>query len=105
MIEARSARTSVASPNARIVPMKPFVALAVITLLAACSPRAQNETTDAANTIGADADASMNQAASDVSNAADRDFGAAEARIDNSADNASDDADGTDQDTGNDVED
>jgi uncharacterized lipoprotein YajG len=90
--------------------MKPFVALAAIALLAACSPKAQNETADAANTISADADASMNQAASDVSNAADRDFGAAEARIDKSTDDASNAADDLDQSvddtgTGNDVED
>jgi hypothetical protein len=91
-----------------MVPMKSFAAFAAIALLAACSPKAQNETADAGNLIGADPDAMMNQAASDVSNAADRDFGAAEARIDNSADNSSDDADDADQgtdDTGNDVED
>jgi hypothetical protein len=89
--------------------MKPVAAFAVIALLAACSPKAQDETADAGNLIAADADASMNQAASDVSNAADRDFGAAEARIDNGgdvADNADDDDDqGTSTGAGNDVED
>lgn len=56
--------------------MKP-IALAPLLLLAACSPRAQNETADAADAITADANATMQTAAKDVDAASDRAFGAA----------------------------
>ncbi len=44
--------------------------------LAACSPKAQNETAQAADTIAADANATMSEAAADASAAADRALGA-----------------------------
>jgi len=60
----------------------PVATLALVTL-AGCSPKAQNETSEAAGTIAADANATMSEAVNDVDAASDRAFGAAEAGIDN----------------------
>lgn len=57
--------------------MKP-IAFAPLLLLAACSPKAQNETADAADAITADANATMQTAINDVDAASDRAFGAAQ---------------------------
>lgn len=62
----------------------PLAGLALIAV-AACSPKAQNETAEAADTVAADANATMVQAANDTEAAADRAFGAGEAMIDNGA--------------------
>lgn len=50
--------------------------------LAACSPNAQNETSEAAEAITADANATMGEAINDTEAAADQAFGAAENAID-----------------------
>jgi hypothetical protein len=62
----------------------PLAGLALLAV-AACSPKAQNETAEAADTVAADANATMVQASNDVEAASDRAFGAGEARIDNGA--------------------
>ncbi|MDB5674783.1 MAG: hypothetical protein JWM65_1765 [Sphingomonas bacterium] len=62
----------------------PLAGLALLAI-GACSPKAQNETAEAADTVAADANATMVQAANDVDAAADRAFGSGEARIDNGA--------------------
>jgi len=62
----------------------PLAALALIAI-SACSPKAQNETAEAADTVAADANATMVQAANDTEAAADRAFGSGEAMIDNGA--------------------
>ena len=55
----------------------PLAAIAALGL-AACSEQAQNETAEAANAIGADANATMGEAVQDVEAATDRALGAAE---------------------------
>ncbi len=50
--------------------------------VAACSPTAQNETSEAAEAITADANATMTEAEKDTEAAADQAFGAAENAID-----------------------
>ena len=55
----------------------PLTAIAALGL-AACSEQAQNETAEAANAIGADANATMGEAVQDVEAATDRALGAAE---------------------------
>lgn len=55
----------------------PLAAIAALGL-AACSEQAQNETAEAANAIGADANATMGEAAQDVEAATDSALGAAE---------------------------
>ncbi|CAN5399711.1 hypothetical protein BH10PSE14_BH10PSE14_21610 [soil metagenome] len=62
----------------------PLAALALVAV-AGCSPKAQNETAEAADTIAADANATMVEATNDTEAAADRAFGSGEAMIDNSA--------------------
>lgn len=62
----------------------PLAAVALIAI-PACSPKAQNETAEAADTVAADANATMVQAANDTEAAADRAFGSGEAMIDNGA--------------------
>ena len=57
-------------------------ALAIASLLAACSPAAQNEAAEAADAIAADANATMREAVSDIDAASDKAFGAAENAID-----------------------
>ena len=54
--------------------------------LSACSQKAQDETSEAANTIAADVNATAAQAASDVEQASDNAFGAAEESMDNATD-------------------
>ncbi|MDB5703577.1 MAG: hypothetical protein JWN66_693 [Sphingomonas bacterium] len=61
------------------------LALTAVLGLAACSPKAQNETAEAADTIAADANATMSEAVNDTNAAADKAFGSAEATMDNSA--------------------
>ncbi len=61
----------------------PLAALAALGL-AACSEKAQNETAEAANTIAADANATMGEAAADVEAATDGALSSAE----NAADRA-----------------
>ena len=61
----------------------PLAAFAMLGL-AACSDKAQNETAEAAEAIGADANATMSEAADDVEAATDGALGAAE----NAADRA-----------------
>jgi hypothetical protein len=77
--------------------MKTRILLSIIAVaaLSACSPKAQNETAEAADTIAADANATMAEGVSDVNAAADKAFGSAEATMDNGAaaiGNATDDA-------------
>ena len=60
----------------------PVTFLALVAL-AGCSPKAKNETAEASDTVTADANASMVEAASDTEAAADRAFGSGEAMIDN----------------------
>ena len=91
--------------------MRKFVyPVAILTALAlgACSPKAKNETSEAANTMAADANATMAKAAGDVDAA----FGAAENGIDaagNKVDKATKDAKGaagaTLKDMGNEIQD
>ena len=72
----------------------PLAAMALIGL-GGCSPKAQNETAEAANTIAADANATMGSAINDVDAASEQAFGAAENKIDHAGDtiaNAADDA-------------
>lgn len=64
--------------SSRILPLFAFTALA----LAACSPKAQSETVETANTVEVDANATAAKAVSDTDAA----LGAAETRIDNAAD-------------------
>jgi hypothetical protein len=80
--------------------------------LAACSPKAQNETAEAANTIAADANATMAEAVKDTDAAANQAFGAAENSMDNASakigkatKDAKADAAGALKDAGNDIED
>ena len=59
--------------------------LALAFLAAGCSPKAQNETSEAASAISADANATMSAAARDTEDATDKALGAAEAKMDNAA--------------------
>ncbi|MBX3592892.1 hypothetical protein [Sphingomonas sp.] len=59
----------------------PLAAVAALGL-AACSEKAQNETAEAAEAVGADANATMTEAANDVESATDRALGSAENAID-----------------------
>ncbi|MFL9839438.1 hypothetical protein ABS767_00560 [Sphingomonas sp. ST-64] len=77
----------------------PLAAVAALGL-AACSDKAQNETAEAAEAIGADANATMSEAADDVETATDSALGAAEnaadstgAAIEQGADNVGNAAD------------
>ena len=65
--------------------MKKSIALALVVSLAACSQKAQNEANEAADTISADANATMGEAVNDTDAAADKALGSAEATMDNSA--------------------
>ena len=77
------------------------IAFAAALGLAACSPKAQNETAEAADTIAADANATMSEAAGDTEAAADRALGAAETSIDNAGNAVGNAADSTLDATGN----
>ena len=84
--------------------MKTFVALALILGLAACSHKAQNEASEAADTIAADANATMGEAVNDTNAAADKALGAGEAAVDNAADAARGKAGEALKDAGNEIE-
>ena len=84
--------------------MKKFVALALILGLAACSHKAQNEASEAADTIAADANATMGEAVNDTNAAADKALGAGEAAIDNATDAARGKAGEALKDAGNEIE-
>ncbi|PTS89943.1 hypothetical protein DBR17_02375 [Sphingomonas sp. HMWF008] len=71
--------------SSRILPLIALTSLA----LAACSPKAQSEAAETANTVEADANATAAEAVSDTDAA----LGAAETRIDNAADVLGDKAD------------
>ena len=76
--------------------------------LAGCSQKAQDETATAANTMSADANATMAKAASDVDAAADKAFGAAENGMDkigNATTDAKSKAGAALKDAGNEIED
>lgn len=66
--------------------MKRFMMIALLATtvvgVAACSPKAQNETAEAADAIGADANATMAEAVNDTDAASDRAFGATENAMD-----------------------
>ncbi len=62
-----------------------LMAMAVIGL-AACSPKAQNETAEAADAISADANATMTEAVNDTEAASDKAFGATENAMDSASD-------------------
>lgn len=90
----------------------PFLLLITAAGLAACSHKARDETADAANTMGADANATMSEAVNDTDAAADKAFGASEATIDNgasaignAADSAADTTGNALKDAGNEIED
>ena len=68
-----------------------LLALPVAICLAACSPKAQNETAEAADAITADANAAMSEAAADVDAAGDRALGGMDNATD-SVGNSIDDA-------------
>ena len=57
--------------------------LAAAAALGACSPQAQNETSEAADAIGADISATTENAVNDVDAATDQALGSAEASLDN----------------------
>jgi hypothetical protein len=65
-----------------------LVSLAAVAALSmtACSQKAANETSEAADAVAADANATMSSAASDVHNATDAAFGSAETHMDRAAD-------------------
>ena len=67
---------------------KVFLPLAAVALfgVAACSEKAQDETSEAAGALGNDIEATMDEAAADVDAAADDAFGAAENAADASGD-------------------
>ena len=88
------------------------IAILVALGLSACSPKAQNETAEAANTIASDANATMAEAVKDTDAAANQAFGAAENSMDNASakigkatKDAKADAAGALKDAGNDIED
>lgn len=65
--------------------MKKLAALLVVAAaigLAACSPKAQNETAEAADAITADANATMSEATKDVDAAGDRALGGMDNAVD-----------------------
>ena len=67
--------------------------LAALASVAACSPKAQNESAEAADAITADANATMGEAVSDTEAASDAALGAGENAVDDAGariDNASD---------------
>ena len=89
---------------------KALIPLALIATLglAACGHKAQDETATAANTMSADANATMAKANSDVEAAADKAFGAAENGMDkvgNVATDAKTKADAALKDTGDEIQD
>lgn len=89
---------------------KALITLALVSTLglAACSQKAQDETATAANTMSADANATMAKAASDVDAAADKAFGAAENGMDkvgNAATDARNKAGAALKDVGNEIQD
>jgi hypothetical protein len=84
--------------------MKKFVALALILGLAACGHKAQNEASEAADTIAADSNATMAEAVADT-NAADKALGSGEATVDNAAEAAPDKPGEGSKDAGNEIED
>ncbi|MCC2979899.1 MULTISPECIES: hypothetical protein [unclassified Sphingomonas] len=57
--------------------------LATAAALGACSPKAQNETAEAANAVGSDVSATTENAVDDVDAATDEALGSAEATLDN----------------------
>jgi len=68
--------------------MKKFLILPIALAaagLTACSPAAKNETAEAADTIAADANATMEETIKDTDAATDNALGAAEATLDNGA--------------------
>ncbi|WP_374146480.1 hypothetical protein [Sphingomonas sp. 28-63-12] len=69
--------------------------------LSACSPKAQNETAEAADAITADANATMMEAKNDTEAASDQAFGAAE----NAMDRGSEKLDNIGDAVGNEIED
>jgi hypothetical protein len=80
----------------------------VLLALAGCSQKAQDETATAANTMSADANATMAKAANDVDAAADKAFGAAENGMDkigNATTDAKNKAGAALKDAGNEIED
>lgn len=96
-------------------PVKKFITPAIViasaVALAACSPAAKNETAEAADQIGADANATLSQAIDDTDAAANRAFGAAETKLDNAsaaignaADHAADKTGAALKDAGNAIE-
>ena len=88
--------------------MKTFVAIALILGLTACSHKAQNEASEAADTISADANATMSEAVNDTDAAADKALGAGEAAVNSAAaaaDATRDKAGQALKDAGNEIED
>jgi hypothetical protein len=88
--------------------MKKFVALTLILGLAACNHKAQNEASEAADTISADANATMTEAVKDTDAAADKALGAGEAAVNSAAataDTARGKAGEALKDAGNEIED
>ncbi|WP_404368517.1 hypothetical protein AB5I39_14920 [Sphingomonas sp. MMS24-J45] len=90
----------------KIYRILPLVALTTLAL-AACSPKAQSQAADTANTVEADANATAAKAVSDTDAA----LGAAETRIDNAAevlgnkaDRVADTTSGAVKDIGNEIE-
>ncbi len=88
---------------------KALIPLALAGLvLAACSQKAQDEAATAANTMSADANATMTKAVNDTQAATDKAFGAAENsmdKIDNAARDAKNKAGAALKDVGNEIED
>ncbi|MEO9132384.1 MAG: hypothetical protein ABI240_14405 [Sphingomonas sp.] len=84
--------------------MEKFIALALILGLAACSHKAQNEASQAADTIAADANATMGEAVNDTDAAAAKALGAGEATVDNATDAARGTAGQALKDAGNEIE-
>ena len=88
--------------------MTKFLLPIAVLALAGCSQKAQDETATAANTMSADANATMAKATRDVDAAADKAFGAAENGMDNvgnAADDAKDKAGAALKDAGNEIQD
>lgn len=89
---------------------KAFIPLALIAALglAACSQKAQDEAATAANTMSADANATMAKAVNSMDAATDKAFGAAENSMDKvgaAADDAKKKAGAALKDVGNEIED
>ena len=88
--------------------MTRFILPLAILALAGCSQKAQNEAATAANTMSADANATMAKAVKDTDAAADQAFGAAENGMDkigNAATDARKKAGQAARDVGNEIED